>query len=70
MPCSGRKRLNIPRGHVYSVKKISTGEYLGFMTKETAENNIGVDNFDISMSDSLCPVCAWDISSGPKLVVV
>lgn len=73
MPCSGRSRLDIPRGHVYSVMVIvdSKKEYRGFITKDSAKKIIGEENYTISSSDSLCPLCSKDIDNdlGLELII-
>lgn len=61
MPCSGRARLNIPRGHLYEVRDRADGKKLGFITEQTANKNYGKGNYLISASDSLCPICYDDI---------
>ena len=44
MPCSGRRRLGIPRGHVYNVID-GEGKELGFITEEVALKKYGKRNF-------------------------
>ncbi len=56
LPCSGRARLNIPRGHIYGARSES-GENLGYITKQDATKKWGEGNFHISGSDTLCPFC-------------
>jgi hypothetical protein len=67
-PCSGRVRLNIPRGHIYNVKDTVLQEYLGFITEEVAKAKYGEGNYRICQSDSLCHVCSYDIHEAPKLI--
>jgi hypothetical protein len=69
-PCSGRARLNIPRGHIYHAKNRITKEDLGFITEEIAKEKYGEGNYFLSFSDSLCPICSYDIRHGPKLISV
>jgi hypothetical protein len=60
LPCSGRARLGIPRGHLYRVTN-RAGEEQGFATQESAYRAYGKDNCYISGSDSLCEICEADI---------
>jgi len=59
LPCSGRAKLNILRGHIYSARNES-GEDLGYITKQGAMKKWGEGNFHISGSDTLCPFCFLD----------
>ena len=56
LPCSGRAKLGIPRGHLYKAKD-REGNELGFVTEETAREKFGEGNYFISGSDTLCPLC-------------
>lgn len=69
-PCSGRVRLGIQNGHLYSVKDTLNETILGFITLENANKKFGKGSFDISCSSSLCPVCSNDIKNGDKLVLI
>ena len=65
MPCSGRARLGIPRGHIYAVMNREL-EVLEFLTEQRANEKYGKAVCFISASDSLCPSCLDDILSKAK----
>lgn len=67
-PCSGKERLNIPRGHLCEVKDKFSGKFLGFITEEVAKEKYGEENYIISSSDSLCPICLSDNKHKLKLI--
>ena len=57
MPCSGRERLNIPRGHVYGVNVGGVNQ--GFLPLDEAIKQY--PDAKKSESDSLCGSCLADI---------
>lgn len=69
-PCSGRHRLNIPRGHVYHVKDKELQQEVGFITLEVAEKKYGKENCFVSQSDSLCPICSADIHNPENILLI
>ncbi len=54
--CIGSDKEKIPRGHLFKVEN-REGNFLGFITKEVAEEKYR-KNFFISSSDSICPICS------------
>ena len=67
-PCSGRKKLNIARGHVYRVYDTegvgfsqSEGKDLGTISREEAIEQFGESTLFFSESDSLCYFCNKEI---------
>ncbi|MBW2982466.1 hypothetical protein KY343_06310 [Candidatus Woesearchaeota archaeon] len=59
LPCMGRERLGIPRGHLYKVKD-REGNDLGFLTLKSAKESLGEENYSILDSDTLCGICHAD----------
>lgn len=57
MPCSGKPKLGILRGHLYMVVDNKGKNELGFATKEAVFKKYGEDDCFISGSDSVCPIC-------------
>lgn len=60
VPCSGRARLGIDRGHIFHVGN-GKGKDLGWMSEEEAIRRFGKGNIVKSESDDLCPSCSEDI---------
>ncbi len=69
LPCSGRKRLNISEGHLYRVQDRISKEDLGFITEQVAKKNYGEENYFISGSTSLCPICSFDNRHSPVKLI-